>query len=257
MCSLSEIHYSRTALNQVICRFDFLQTLPNDLANQAMIISNVKRFFPHRTPEQVLSLLSINVEKSIEAPAKFDENNTEVIQHTYVSLNGMNKCIFTPLYIVFEMNAYNSFDEFKECVYSIMDAFSNVYSKLRIKRFGLRYINLFGEESIKPIQAYFVDYISRLLKTDSPNSIALSRAMTTFEYFTDDIRINSRVGLYNPNYPGVMTKKEDFAIDIDAFVDGAYTFDSIFPQKFITAHDAIHQLFESYIQDKLREKMNG
>ena len=76
------------------------------------------------------------------------------------------------------------------------------------------------------------------------------------EYRIDDMSLNFRYGMFNPEYPNFL-KKNDFVLDFDFFTnDVIESVDSII-QILDKGHSEIQSLFESSITDSLREVMNN
>lgn len=78
--------------------------------------------------------------------------------------------------------------------------------------------------------------------------------MHTAEYRVDEMTMNFRYGMFNPEYPNYL-KKNDFALDYDFFSDNVIdSVDEIF-QVIDRGHYEIQVLFEHSITDSLREVM--
>ena len=76
------------------------------------------------------------------------------------------------------------------------------------------------------------------------------------EYRINDMRLNFRYGMYNPQYPNIM-RENSFTLDYDCFCDSVISgFDALLAH-IVKGHDEIQDLFESSITDSLREKMNN
>lgn len=122
-------------------------------------------------------------------------------------------------------------------------------------RTGIRYINLFGEEKIKPQKKFFVPNVGALLETRFSDD-GFIRSMAMNEYLVDDMHLNFRYGMYNPQYPQPM-KKLNYVLDYDCFCNDALDDFDIMKSCIQKGHDAIQNKFENSITEQLRKVMNN
>ena len=79
--------------------------------------------------------------------------------------------------------------------------------------------------------------------------------MAMSEYLIEDMQLNFRFGMFNPQYPQII-RKNDYVLDYDCFIDEAITgYESIIDH-ITTGHDNIQRLFEDSITDQLRKVMD-
>ena len=80
--------------------------------------------------------------------------------------------------------------------------------------------------------------------------------MAMNEYIIDDMHLNFRFGMYNPQYPHTM-KKTNFVLDYDCFCDEAVAGFEIILEHINKGHDSIQSMFESSITNQLRRVMGN
>lgn len=127
--------------------------------------------------------------------------SVEGIQREYLTTDGLNKLILTNKFLIFEINKYTSFEEHKQWFQSILLAF---FQKNRVSasRTGIRYINVFDSSNIKLRKNFFSSEIAASLKVITQNeSSQLIRSMHMSEYRIDEMTMNFRYGMFNPDYP--------------------------------------------------------
>lgn len=260
MPEYSSVCYRNSFLNQVIVRIDFLQYIPTSMTFHESIEREILKIFPRRGMDQIIRFNSISV--------IFDQNNNGLpnangevidgIQREYFSNDGRNKLILSNKFIVFEINNYSSFDEHKQWFQSILFAF---FQKNRVSanRTGIRYINIFQQPQIKLQKNFFNAEIAACLYskfTTNDDEPYMIRSMHMTEYRIDEMTMNFRYGMFNPEYPNSL-KKNDFALDFDFFTDDVIESADKIIHVLDNGHDEIQSLFESSITDSLREVMNN
>ena len=258
MQEYSSICYKNSFLNQVIVRIDFLQFVPTDMTFYESIEKEILKIFPRRGKDQIIRFNSISV--------VFDPNNNglpnangevlEGIQREYYSNDGSNKLILTNKFMVFEINAYSSFEEHKKWFQSIVLAFFQK-NRISVNRTGIRYINIFEQSRLKLQKKFFASEISASLypkiaaADDEPQLI---RSMHMTEYRINEMTMNFRYGMFNPDYPNSL-KKNDFALDFDAFSNDVIDSADGIIHVIDKGHHEIQSLFERSITESLREVM--
>ena len=82
------------------------------------------------------------------------------------------------------------------------------------------------------------------------------RSMHLTEYSVDNMHINFRYGMFNPEYPNRLVKN-NFALDYDCFVQEAITSPAEVTSYIERGHRFIQALFEASITDALRKEMKN
>ena len=258
MQEYSSICYNNSFLNQVIVRIDFLQFIPTNTTFNEIVEKEILKIFPRRGKDQIIRFNSINV--------VFDENNNglpnangeilEGIQREYFTNDGTNKLVLSNKFIIFEINKYSNFDEHKQWLQSIVYAF---FQRIRasIVRTGIRYINIFQQPKIKLQKKYFTPEVAASLYPKiamAEGSPCMIRSMHMSEYRIDEMTMNFRFGMYNPEYPNIL-RKNDFVLDFDFFSNDVIDSADGVLHVLEKGHDEIQSLFEHTITDSLREVM--
>lgn len=260
MVEYSSLCYRNSFLNQVIVRIDFLQFVPTNMTFDESIEKEILKVFPRRGKDQIIRFNSINV--------VFDQNNNgmpnangeilEGIQREYFTNDGINKLIFSNKFIIFEINKYSSFEEHKQWFQSILFAFFQK-NRVPVNRTGIRYINMFQQSKVKLQKNFFIAEIAASLHTKlatKENEPQMIRSMHMAEYRIDEMTMNFRYGMFNPEYPNSL-KKNDFVLDYDFFTNDVVDSADGIIHVLDKGHMEIQALFERSITDSLREVMNN
>ena len=218
MLEYSSVCYKNSFLNQVIVRVDFAQFIQTNMVFDTNIEKEILKIFPRRGKDQIIRFNSINV--------VFDQKNNglpnangeiiEGIQREYFTIDGGNKLILSNKFIIFEINNYVRFEVHRQWFQSILLA---LFQRNRISatRTGIRYINIFDTSRIKLQKKYFTSEVASSLQVklvEEENRPRLIRSMHMAEYRIDEMTMNFRYGMFNPEYPNFL-KKNDFALDFD------------------------------------------
>lgn len=134
-----------------------------------------------------------------------------------------------------------------------------LFQKNRISatRTGIRYINIFDTSRIKLQKNFFTSEVASSLHinlVEEENMPRLIRSMHMAEYRIDEMTMNFRYGMFNPEYPNFL-KKNDFVLDFDFFSNEIIDSSDLILQLLHKGHDEIQSLFEQSITDSLREVM--
>lgn len=136
-----------------------------------------------------------------------------------------------------------------------------LFQKNRISatRTGIRYINIFDTSRIKLQKNFFTPEVAsslhiKLVKEE--NRPRLIRSMQMAEYRIDEMTMNFRYGMFNPEYPNFL-KKNDFVLDFDFFSNEVIESSGEILQVLDKGHNEIQYLFEESITNSLREVMNA
>ena len=258
MLEYSSVCYKNSFLTQVIVRVDFAQFIQTNMVFDENIEKEILKIFPRRGKDQIIRFNSINV--------VFDQKNNglpnangeiiEGIKREYFTNDGGSKLILTNKFIIFEINKYVSFELHKQWFQSILLA---LFQKNRVSatRTGIRYINIFDTSKIKLQKKYFASEIAsslyvRIAEEQTPRLI---RSMHMAEYRVDEMTMNFRYGMFNPEYPNFL-KKNDFALDFDFFSNEIIDSSDEILQVLDKGHNEIQSMFEQSITDSLREVMD-
>ena len=258
MSEYSSICYRNSFLSQVIVRIDFLQFVETTASFSESIEKEILRIFPRRGKDQIIRFNSINV--------VFDQNDNsspntkgeilEGIQREYFTNDGENKLILSNKFIVFEINKYSSFEEHKQWFQSILFAFFQK-NRVPVNRTGIRYINIFQQSRVKLQKNFFTPEIAASLYPKIVEAVSeprMIRSMHMTEYRIDEMTMNFRYGMFNPEYPNSL-RKNDFVLDFDFFTNDVIDSADGIIHVLDKGHYEIQSLFERSITDSLREVM--
>ncbi len=251
------VHYGKHYVNQVIFRVDFSSPLETTTVFSSNIVSATTANFSRPGIEKLLKYGGVHIDINSGA-TKAIGSSEEGREKTFTDGSTKNKAILSNLYLVIEYNRYSNYEDF-------FDAASKILGELwKIKdfsssRIGMRYINIYNNDggSTKILKSMFAkgisnNFSSSPIKTTIP--ITPIRSMTLTEYKYGDMRINHRTGLYNRVYPSSIIS-DDYVIDIDCFVEGCIDKLDEAISFMGNAHEAIQDLFENSICEKLRQVM--
>ncbi len=254
MMNYSEICYKQTSLSKVIIRFDFLEFIENKVLFNPSVERAIQPNFPKKGMQQIIRFqtkdLAINPEDS-----KTENNAREGLQQEFLNYEG-DKVVLSNKFVALELSRYTKYEDalgkFVPILSSIMLEMS-----LTALRIGIRYINEYGlANRIKAQKSFFTSPASAFadLKMLYVENISPIRSMALNEYVFDDMRLNFRYGLYNPQYPQPM-KQPNFVLDYDCFCDVPIKGLESMLEHVNKGHDAIQKIFEHSITEKLRKVM--
>lgn len=251
----SELKYKKHFLSKVICRIDFSDLLSETCFSELALGTAIESHFPIRGKDQIENVSNLNVVKTMGEAPTVSEDTFTLIRKEFIDKAGKNRCYISKQCIVLDYSKYLNFENLQSDLEKLISLISDKQNNTLVSRFGLRYINEYNPESIKLQKNHFSSAINSILDFDSYPIMVLSRAMGQLEYIQEDIRLVTRYGTYNRNYPGAL-QRNDFVLDYDSFVQGSYKLADLFPQKIANAHGMIQAAFESHITEKLRDIMN-
>jgi uncharacterized protein (TIGR04255 family) len=251
MKNYNNINYKNNFINQVICRIDFIDFVPNEKLSASFIIEEIKKKFPKKEMDQIIRYNSMNIENL----QTVHNESVDGIQSTYIDSNG-NKFIISNKFMVIEFNKYSNFENF---LGSFKDIIYLIFRKNRIstERIGLRYMNYFDSSKIKIQKSFFSPSIASDLSIniiECDERIKLVKSVQTIEYIYEDLHLNFRYGFLNKFYPAPITNN-DFVLDYDCYIQEPFKTGDEIICYLDKSHDAIQELFENSITLKLRAVM--
>lgn len=247
-----EICYKRSCLSKVIMRFDFLEYIDEGILFGTDVEKEVLKNFPKKGMQQLIRFQTMNV---IAEPkgTRSEQSTRDGIQQEFSNADG-NKFFLSNKFLIVEINRYTKYDDVINVFRPVL---KSLISKIQLTsmRTGIRYINVFSDDGIRPQKNFFITSVGSLLDTKMDEKKCI-RSMAMNEYVFDDMHLSFRFGMYNPQYPQFI-KKTNYVLDYDCFCDIAVVgFDAIMShiQK---GHDSIQKIFEESITDQLRKVMEN
>lgn len=173
----------------------------------------------------------------------FDKNETKVIA-------------LEPHAITIEIKRYISFEEFKECIQVVLDAFFDIYKPV-INRVGLRYIRILENlGSSSDLNKYLHDDLLTGMDFYREKS-EIARFMHTIHINKEENMIRFNYGFANTkNYPNAITDSE-FVLDYDCYAQNVNIDDKSEILKMLEDYySQINDLFKSSIKEPLKILMS-
>lgn len=250
--NLDDICYKRSCLSQVIIRLDFLEYIEANVLFGSDVEKEILNYFSKKGMQQIIRFQTMNV---ISEPkfTRSEQTTREGVQQEFTSADG-DKIIISNMFVIIEINNYTKFEDVLNMFVPMLKVLLQK-KNLTAMRTGIRYINFFCDDRIKPQKRFFTQSVGSLLdvKQGSNNCV---RSMAMNEYVVGDMRLNFRFGMYNPQYPQLMSKP-NYVLDYDCFCDVALAgFDEMI-KHIKSGHDSIQKMFENSITDHLRKVMNN
>ena len=243
-------HYKYNYLTNVIFRLDF----PEIKLNQTPpwnFINDLKEQFPIHDKIQGQSL-----ELQIK-DFKHTTRSEDIVSWEFKDRRNEKRVVIDSNSLVFEHLKYRGFEDFYDNIKFIIDKVGSHYSLENINRLGLRYIN---QIDIKPPKKplNWTGLIKKELTCLSDNFINdknnISRSMQFLEMNGEDYRLRFQFGMYNSEYPNIISKKE-FVLDYDCVtITSIGLGDVVNTTK--NFHEIIYNWYEMSIDDKLRGMMS-
>jgi uncharacterized protein (TIGR04255 family) len=157
-------------------------------------------------------------------------------------------------YVFLEETCYEGFAKMSERLFRILQPIFDSAPGLAIKRLGLRYINVVTLPGRNALN--WSTYLDRRLVSNLSfpgEGEGLTRAMSNMELVVDGIGLRFQYGVWNPDYPNIVRRKE-FVLDLDAYAMGLASFGEARDQT-VHLHDIVESGFERSIKHALRKAM--
>jgi uncharacterized protein (TIGR04255 family) len=244
-----EPKYSKPFLADVIVRIDYTSpiddinlTLPKQISNKAL------EFFPIFEPKDIITqdmLISPEVGK-VETITQREWN--------YYGKNREKRLALTSKCCFIDYSKYESFEQLKKEFMNFVKLLFEMYADLQVMRFGLRYINniKLDEPNLTDWKIYLGEILLSIFDISDSKEI-IARVFNNLILKYDDIFLNFRYGMPNPDFPAPISQKM-FVMDFDAYYSGPQDYNDL-TKNIDTFHERIQKLFESLIKEPLREKM--
>ena len=240
--------YKKTFIRQVIARVDFAAPLESV---EKEVLSGFSKFaqkrFPIIVPKQVIS---------IQGPTAGAPSSLTMWE--YQDRKRENKLELLSTHMDVNFKKYTSYlEDLKNTFVGLSDALTKECPSLAYRRFGLRFINVVAiDDRSAPTkwEKYLnSDLISGLRIPLKPDDIL--RSFGILIYRSEDVLVNFRYGMINPDYPAPIKKKE-FVLDYDAYYEGLIEGREI-PELMDLFHKKVYELFESCITNTTRRMMGS
>ncbi|MDF2866125.1 MAG: hypothetical protein K0R72_943 [Clostridia bacterium] len=245
--------YKKNFLKKVVFRIDFIKEM-NEIDDEIIDPSKLEKItknFPIFEPTNNIGTnITVNFQKS-------DVNKEEIKEKHYIfyKLDRKSKLIIRNKSIVYETNNYINFNDLKENIEFITNIFS-FSEKSIVGRIGLRYINLFQNESINTID--WNKYINPELLTSINKDYGggkISQGITSLDIKYDEYYLKKQYGIYNQFFPND-NLKDAFIIDLDIYKFEIESLNRVI-QILEDWNFKLESIFEDSITGEMREVLNG
>jgi uncharacterized protein (TIGR04255 family) len=243
-------HYKFNYLTNVIFRIDFPSMDFNTSNPPREFIKSLKETFP-----KYAQIKGQSVELKIK-DFKHSTNIENVVSWELKDPKNQKRVVINSDSLVLENLKYSGFEDFNKDINFIIKEFGKNYPLNRINSMGLRFINQIDlKPPKKPLnwKTYIKPELTSVLDKFVVDTTNISRSLQFLEFNEEDYRLRFQFGMFNSEYPNVISKKE-FLLDYDCVTVGELSFNDILSTagKF---HEIIYDLYEASIDDELRELM--
>ena len=219
------------------------EELPKDISRAAL------KNFPIDEPKSAFT------QELIVSKAELATRKSEFTEWNFHSRNRNKIMTIIPQAFFVKYKNYEKYENLHSEFLNIVDSFFKFFKEAQASRLGLRYINQLDVPGPDPLN--WEDYIDKELLGLLSYNIAgskPSRILHNLEVVFEDFNLRFQFGIHNPDYPAPIRRRA-FILDYDAYCQGLLDPNDI-PELLNRYHDAIQEIFERSITDKLREAMN-
>lgn len=246
--------YNKTFLENVIARIDFASPV------EALNAKVPKKFdvpalatFPIKAPRK-----EIRVSEALLSKGGLQTTSQKVYAlWEYNDIKNENKLELAQTHMDILFKTFRDYKDLKDVFTRLTEVLTVEVKDIVIKRLGLRFINnvaLNDKDSPiiwdKYLSKNLLSFLNIPKKTDE-----LIRGFHILTIRRDDFALEFRYGLFNPDFPAPI-KKREFILDYDAFYNGLLEPKDI-PRYLDSFYSAIYDLFEKCITNELRKIMRG
>ena len=249
--------YARNFITQVILRADLKPESAPVLQPDEGLLAALDGF-PVRSSRN-LTKNEVRVRKSPQGPVR-DTHTTNFTEYSFSTEDKLRRVAVCSEYIFYETRVYEGFDAARDTFLDALDAAAERYPNLRIRRLGMRYINVIRLPEADAGPGLGADFWEKYINPSllgglrfAANDGALARHMcsTELNYGTD--RATLKYGIFNNEYPRPNRRRE-FILDVDTYcVTELTAADAV--MKLEDYHRAACSVFETAVTDALRSRM--
>lgn len=242
--------YTKNFLTNVIVRADFAAPwLREPTPYPTSVTTSILQDFPVEEQRTVVFGLG-----PVPPPPDGNDSSASILEAGYYSLDRSRHVGLARGYVFLEETRYEGFAKMSERLFKIMQPIFDAAPGLAVKRLGVRYINVVSAPGRNPLN--WSAYLDRRLISNLSFPVkgqGLTRAMTNVELVVDGIGLRYQYGVWNPDYPNLVRRKE-FILDLDASAMGlASLSDARIQTQHL--HEIVEETFERSIKDALRKLM--
>jgi uncharacterized protein (TIGR04255 family) len=231
--------YKKNFLTNVLCHLQFEPILRINEEEPVDLQERLRPRFPkyvNRTQSEI-SVRHINQEPEV----KF---NTLINNRFFCDKDNVKSIVVNKNSIKFDNQKYTHFAEYVKDLKETLGVFEDIYKPMYYSKIGFRPFNWKGLIH-KDLVAATTGFVK--------NKKEIARCFSELVIRKENYRIVFRFGLYNPEYPNPVVKK-DFVLDYECQLDDEIAKDEALNYIEIFNND-IYELFEESIGDDLRKLM--
>ena len=248
--------YHHNPLAEVICQLRFPEILAIQANAPVQFQEAIRQNFPQYTRRQENAPPRLS-----GAPGHFSvENTPTVINHQFVSADGLWRVNLTSKFISLSCANYTCWEDFAQKLDKPLAAFIQTYQPAYFERIGLRYLNFIsrnelGLQGVPYRQMIAPCYLGPLAEADLPET-AVSRSSVDAEFAIRGgcrAKIHAGPGMVKKN--GQADKEVKFVFDLDLFMPGQVAV-NLSAGALQTLHSQAYSLFRGAITDTLHDAMD-
>lgn len=238
----------------MIIRLDFMNYIESNVVFNEKIQQLIQRNFSRKGMQQIIKFHTMDLILDNDKTTT-NKDFREGLQQEFKDFQD-NKLIISNKFLILTINNYSRYeDEINKILPVFKELMSN--GDLMLNRVGIRYINIFDDNKMKPQKNYFNSQIASFMDTRNRNNELIKpiRVMALNQYNVDNMRLDFRYGQYNKEYPRPINNTS-FVLDYDCYSEELIENCEDLERCILQGHKAIQFLFEDSITDKLRKVMN-
>jgi uncharacterized protein (TIGR04255 family) len=253
----ARVIYKKNPLDNVICQIQFPPILKIEVDIPASFQEKIRGNFPNYNetsrfkisiPQEIMK----NIPKDIisQLPMPLQKKN-----HEFISEDDNWKVNLTSTFIALSSTNYLRWEEFREKLKIVFDAFTEIYSPPHTTRIGLRYADIIVRSELGLTEVKW----SELLKPHILGLLGSSDIEGKIESLENKCEIqlsdnSSKVRIITILGEHLVAKENCFVLDSDLFNEGKMSIEQVW-NKLEYLHDRSSRLIRWSITDKLHEAM--
>lgn len=247
------MHYKKNYLTKVILRIDFNPITRLQTEKNPEFSKKIEGKYPY-VKGRPTTQINFSISPSGSGIEQQDtgmvwEHRNEEKSEKIISLAPNSMSIDCGKY------QYDHYPPFREEVKYLFDNFIDTYKIEEVSRIGLRFINDISLTEGNPLE--WNGFINEKLSISSTagllDGMKLIRSMHQLHALYDDISVLFNYGIYNPDFPNPVARK-NFILDYDCYITGGVKSPDVL-RRLDDLNKVAENMFETSIQEKLRENM--
>ncbi len=243
--------YKRNFLDRVIFRIDFVNSFNVDefIENN---LAKLKKIYPLYSPIPIKHN-NIKIKLDKDKGSTVEQESLQQTKQQFFNKENTARMEITSKSLIISYKKYNSFRELRSDIKAVLEIIkSNV--NLIVGRTGLRYVNIFQNNDLEPID--WTKYIKEtLISKEKWDDYNVLQSMSVVNLKNDDALIKVQYGLFNGDMPNDRVK-DCFILDIDACSFEVSELEKIESQV-EKWNQYIRSIFEVAITEEMKQVLNN